>query len=232
MRLLVRFLTAVVCFWLLDVHAAAGVIDLRNLPGNMDLGPWGQADTTLYAQLVMPDDHILDEVHMRCTPSIFAPAVFNVVVTGARPDVGGLGWAPHFADTRYNSGRQYVPAEAGLTEVAVSPRLSVTPGEPLFLVFDSFSYPAEAGVAKMRTTAFDGPVDHYPEGEFVYLNTSVLSARTLEELDAFPWGHRMANNQDLALYVAFTPEPASALLMVVGVTMMSLRPRRRSSVCG
>ena len=227
MRVSATILTVAVCSWLLQVHALAGVIDLRDRPGNMDLGPWGQVDTTLYAQLVMPNDDLLDEVRMLCTPSIFAPAVFNVMVTGARPDGGGLGWAPSFADTRYNSGRHYVPAEAGLTEVSVSPGLSVTPGEPLVLVFDSFSYPTEAGVATMRTTAFDGAVDHYPAGEFVYLNTSVLGVNTLEALDAFPWGHRSANNQDLALYVSFTPEPTGALLAMAGVAIVSLLSRRR-----
>jgi hypothetical protein len=204
-----------------------GVIDLRDRLGNIDLGPWGQVDTTLYAQLIIPDDTMLEEVRMRCTPSIFAPAVFNIMVTGARHDAGGLGWAPSFADTRYNSGRQYVRAEAGLTEVGVAPNLAVTPGEPLFLVFDSFSYPTEAGVTTMRATAYNSKIDHYPAGEFVYLNTSILAADTLAELDAFPWEHRAENNQDLALYVSFTPEPTGALMAILGAGMLSLSGRRR-----
>lgn len=209
-------------FLLVIGRASGGVLDLRDLPGNINQEEWGQPGTTLYAQTLTADDEVLSRVIMRAT-AIFGDIHFNVLVTGARFDFGAA--EPDFNDIRYSSGMRTIPVGAGLTEVSVSPNVAVKNGENVCVVFDTFSY-TDSGWGSMRATSFTAAVDPYPLGEFLYLNTNVLDAPDLLSLNASPWTHRGSMRQDLAIYAQFIPEPATSLLVVVaGFLKLSKRKR-------
>lgn len=206
--------------------AQAGVIDLRDLPGNIDQAVWGQPGTALYAQSLTADEDVLSIVSMRAT-AMMGDIHFNILVTGIRFDFGGgQNLAPDFADIRYNSGMRTIVAGSGLTETTVFPAVPVKNGEQIFVVFDVFSYPG-SGMGTMRATVFSG-LDRYSGGEFVYLNTAHLQASSLLELNSERWAHRGPVNQDLAIFAEFGPEPASALLLLAGVLMAR---RTRNHLC-
>ena len=205
--------------------AVSGVIDLRDLPGNINQAHWGQPDSTLYAQSIVADDLFLDEFTFRATHASGGDILANVMVTGARSDSGGLGLAPNFADIRFNSGQLTVPIGSGQNEITVQPDIGVTNGETLFFVLDTFSYPA-SGRGTLRATQA-GVTDQYLPGEFVFINTGSLSGvTTLQDIDAYSWSHRAINKQDLAVSVTFVPDPATIWLL--GLGGLALRKKRKA----
>lgn len=199
--------------------ASASVIDLRNLPGEFDQSSWGRPNTMIYAQSVIADDINFATIEMRASgPNI----LFNILITGDQPGAGGLGFVPDFSDVRYNSGQKVVNG----TNVAtlVNPNVGVSNGERLFVVFEAFSYP-NSGLGSMRCTEFNGAQDKYLPGEFVYYN--IAGEGKLTDTNPNAWGHRSANNEDIALLMVFDNVPAPSSLALLGLGGLVAARRRR-----
>ncbi len=209
----------------LQSAALASIIDLRDLPGNFDQFSWGQPDTTIYAQSIVADDVVLNEFIFRAGSTSGTDILYNIIVTGDRSDAGGgLGLSPDFNDIRYTSGNLSIgPA---LTKVTVNPNIIVANGETLFFVLNTFSFPT-SGSGFVRATEFNGAVDQYVPGEFVFLNTGGLGANTLQDLNAFNWSHRFDANEDLAISVTFRPIPGPGAIALVGLAGLAGFGRRR-----
>lgn len=205
--------------------AFSSVIDITQDPNEFDQAAWGWPNTVIYAQSVIADDFLFSLIEMRSTHSSGGDILFNVLITGDRLGGAGLGYEPDMTDIRYNSGMQSIPAGGGLTLTSVNPNLAVTPGERLFVVFESFSYPT-SGSGTMRATQFNGPNDWYVPGEFVFVNTT--GEQSLADFNNASWGHRFANNEDLALLMEFkVPAPATAALLgLAGLAGFGRRRRR------
>jgi len=209
----------------LQSAALASIIDLRDLPGNFDQATWGQPDTTIYAQSIVADDAVLNEFIFRAGSTSGTDILYNIIVTGGRADGGGgLGLSPDFNDIRYTSGDLSIGA--GLTEVMVNPNINVTDGETLFFVLSTFGFPA-SGSGFVRATEFNGAVDQYVPGEFVFINTGGLGADTLQDLNAFNWSHRFDFNEDLAISVTFRPIPGPGAIALLGLAGLAGFGRRR-----
>ena len=206
--------------------AFGSVIDITQDPNEFDQFTWGWANTVIYAQSVIADDVLFSLIEMRATWATGGDILFNVIITGFRVGGAGLGFEPDMTDIRYNSGMQTVAAGAGQVLTSVNPNLPVTPGERLFVVFDTFSYPS-SGNGSMRATQFNGPNDWYTPGEFVFVNTS--GEQSLADFNNASWGHRFANNEDLALLMEFKiPAPATAALLGLAGLAGGRRRRRRA----
>lgn len=213
--------------------ANAGVIDTRDLPGNDAQAPWGFTNTQFYAQSVVPDAPLWNELRVRIDPSgtfSLEDIDYQILITGARADGGGgLGLAPDFDNILFSSGQLSLVGTAGLTEVTVIPNINVDVGVPLFFVLDDFSFPS-VGNAAVRSTTFLGAVDQYLPGEFVFFNTS--GEASLAEINLLPWTHRGDVNQDLAFLAVFTdsqqiPEPSSLALMVIALGGLGVLMRHK-----
>ena len=199
--------------------ASASVIDLRNLPNEFDQSSWGRPNTMIYAQSVIADDINFATIEMRATG---ANILFNIMITGDQPGAGGLGFVPDFGDVRYNSGQQIVNG----TNVAtlVNPNVGVANNERLFVVFEAFSYP-NSGLGTMRCTEFNGAQDKYLPGEFVYYN--IAGEGKLTDTNPNAWGHRSANNEDIALLMVFNNVPSPSSLALLGLGGLLAARRRR-----
>jgi len=188
-------------FFLFCDFACVNPVDLRNLPGNFDQSSFGRANTQLYAQSVVACNQYLSEVRVAGTHSSGNDVLFDIRITGARLDTGGMGAAPNFADIKWSSGVRRFPSGGGLTEVTVNPNIGVNVGQTYFIVLDAFSHPT-SGLGTVRATQFNGPNDQYAGGEFVFINQTNENA--LNDFNAKTWAHRRANNEDLAVRAVFT----------------------------
>ncbi len=177
-----------------------GNVDLRG-QATFDQSSFGRPNTALYAQSIEACDRYLSEVRVRGSHSSGNDVQFNVLITGARLDAGGMGAAPDMTDIRWTSPPQRFPVGGGLTEVTVNPNIGVNTGQTYFIVLDSFSYP-NSGVGTVRATPFNGGTDHYANGEFVFANVS--GENNLGEFNNAVWGHRYASDQDLGVRAVFT----------------------------
>ncbi len=206
--------------------AFGSLIDITQDPNEFDQSSWGRANTVIYAQGVVADDVLFSLIEMRASWSSGGDILFNVMVTGSRPGGVGLGFEPDMTDIRYNSGQRTVPVGASRHVTTVNPNLAVTVGERLFVVFESFSYP-NSGLGTMVATEFNGPNDWYVPGEFVFANTS--NEQNLGDFNNATWGHRFANNEDLALLMEFVvPAPATVALLGLAGLVGGRRRRRRA----
>ena len=202
--------------------AEAGTIDLMPY-ATASQGRWGEPSPLLYAQSIVADDSVLSEVRMSARSMEINDIQFNILVTGTRPTIGGLGLLPDMTDIRFNSGLLTIPLNAGFLERAAYPDVRVNVGETVFLVFDTFSYPS-SGAGQMRATPYNGQTDRYPPGEFVYCGYRGASPN-LEGFNAMPWEHRSGHNQDLGIKAVFVPEPAAMFLLGLGGLVMIRRRR-------
>ncbi len=187
-------------FFLFCDVACPGNVDLR-AAATFDQTSFGRPNTVLYAQSFEACDRYLTELRVRGTHTGGNDVQFNVHVTGARIDAGGMGAAPNMTDIKWTSPLQRFPAGGGLTEVTVNPNIGVNTGQTYFVVLDSFSQP-NSGVGSVRATPFNGGSDLYPNGEFMFANLS--GQNNLGEFNNATWGHRYANNQDLGIRAVFT----------------------------
>lgn len=187
----------------LGTGASVGsVIDTRDQAGNIDyatVGPVGVCGgQDLWAQSVLADGRLLEEVRVRGTHVSNGTLQFNIVITGARGDGGGGGrLAPNFADTRFTSTEFTVQSGAGLVEITAKPNIIVTSGETLFIVIDTWTYTATSGCGSVRGTN----VSRYADGEMVQI--AALGGETgLTDFDGRAWVHA-ASGQDLAVLASF-----------------------------
>jgi hypothetical protein len=149
----------------------AGTIDLRGLPG-FDFSTWGprpssSGGASLIGQSVIATGSVFSEFRFsavafgdeRCATTDLI--LFNILITGDRVG-GGLGFKPDFADIRYTSEDLSVGGDM-LTETTVNPGITVAPGERLFVVLNTFSFPA-SGCGFVRGVRGSG-VEQYAAGE-------------------------------------------------------------------
>ncbi len=203
--------------------AGAGVVDLRDLPGNFDQALWGHPDTTMYAQSVQATDVFLDEFRFRATSTSVGGINYTLVVTGARPDAGGLGWAPNLTDIRYESSLSNIDGSGIMNEAVFNPNINVANGELLFFVLNTYTV-GPTGIGTVRATEFNG-TDQYLPGEFVFLNTSGPGA-SLDDLIGMDWSHRFDNGEDLAIFASFSV-PTPGTIFVLGIGALAGTRRRR-----
>ena len=203
----------------LAAPASASIIDLRNTPGEFDQSSWGRPNTMIYAQSVIADDINFATIEMRASG---ANILFNILITGDQPGAGGLGFVPDFSDVRYNSGQKVVNGNNIAT--LVNPNVGVSNGERLFVVFEAFSY-VNSGLGTMKCTAFNGPNDWYLPGEFVFYN--IAGEGKLTDTNPNTWGHRSANNEDIALLMVFDNIPAPSSMSLLGLGGLVAARRRR-----
>jgi hypothetical protein len=109
--------------------ACANPVDLRNIPGNFDQAAFGRSNTQLYAQSIQACNQYLSEVRVAGTHTSGNDVQFDIRITGARLDAGGMGVAPNFGDIKWSSGLRRFPAGGGLTEVTVNPNIGVNVGQ-------------------------------------------------------------------------------------------------------
>ncbi len=208
----------------------AGQVDLRNRPGNIEQGPFGRANTTLYAQSVIADDVNFDMAGVKVRSFSNSPVLFNFLITGARADLGGgFGFAPDLTQVFFSSGQ--LSADSTGTFFLVHPNLGVTIGERLFIVLDALSYPA-SGKGGVEATQFNAATNPYPNNEFVFYNTSPVD--TFATVNAGTWEHRGPFNENLAILADFngltvgTPEPSTFIgFASIGLFGLVMRLRRR-----
>jgi len=203
--------------------ASAGVVDLRDLPGNFDQNSWGHPDTVLYAQSIQASDVFLDEFRFRATSASAGGVNYTLVVTGARADAGGLGWAPDLTDVRYESALSNIAGDGVMHEATFNPNIGVADGELLFFVLNTYTV-GPTGLGTVRATEFGG-TDQYAPGEFVFLNTAGPGG-SLDDLIGSSWAHRADNNEDLAVFASFSV-PAPSSLVVLGFGALVGTRRRR-----
>ncbi|MGH7938543.1 MAG: PEP-CTERM sorting domain-containing protein [Chthoniobacterales bacterium] len=207
--------------------AQASTTDLRGLPGNFDQTTFGQPNTTFYAQSVVADSTVFNSATLQLIATA-GDINFNFLITGARADGGGgLGFAPDLSNILYNSGELTAGSGNPLTDFTINPNVPVANGQLLFLVVESLSYPG-SGSGAVEATAFNGPTDLYPPGEFVFINSN--PGDTYATINALPWAHRSVNNEDLAFAVTFSsvPEPTTnALLGLAAASFVWVAFRRR-----
>jgi len=203
----------------------ASDIDLRGLPGNFDQQTFGQPNTNFYAQGVIADAPLMNRAILQLN-ALSGNITFNFLITGGRADGGGgLGFAPDLSNILFNSGQLTAMSGHGLTDFTITPNLTFVPGARLFLVVETLSYPS-SGNGAVEATAFNGS-DHYPPGEFVYINT--VPGDTYATVNLRAWSHRFGFNEDLAFEANFVPEPATTALLAVGLGGLVLtRLRRRN----
>ena len=204
--------------------AYAGTIDLRNLPGNFNQSSWNGGGTRFYAQSFIADANVLEELRF-IIGSGGVGNQYNIEITGARVDGGGgLGFAPDFNSIFFQTG----PLATVLGETVLNPNAVVGNGTRIFVVLDGLS-PAGSNNT-IQATQFNGPVDQYLPGEFVFSNAAYGPAPS----NALSWDHRSPNREDLAMLVRFgggannVPEPAPLALMGLGVLGLLMRRRAQS----
>jgi hypothetical protein len=205
---------------------AAQVIDTRDTAGEFDQTTWGHPNTTLYAQSIVAEDSVFQDLTFRASSG--TQIDYTLVVTGSRPNAGGagLGLAPNFGDIRFESAIQSISTPTGgFQEVMQNLNLAVTPGETLFFVLNTFTIDA-TGSGTVRATQFNGPTDEYLPGEFMFLNAGVGgSGASLTSLDSQTWTSRFSANQDLAFRASFVPAPSGLAAIGLG-GLVALRRRR------
>ncbi len=203
--------------------AIAGVVDLRDLPNNFDQSSWGHPDTTMYAQSVQATDVFLDEFRFRATSFSAGGINYTLVITGARADAGGLGWAPDLTDIRYESAVSNIDGSGIMNEAVFNPNINVNNGELLFFVLNTYTV-GPTGIGTVRATEFNGP-DQYLPGEFVFLNTGG-PGNSLNDLIGADWSHRFDNGEDLAIFASFSvPTPGTLFLLGAGALAGTRRRR-------
>lgn len=196
----------------------AGVVNLLDLPVSelVFQSALGQQYTDLYAQSIVASGTRLDDFAFYGV-AFDGDLNYSLLVTGARSINGGTQFVPQLTDIRYDSGLQTLLPSDGARTVSFAPMLPVRDGERLFVVFDTYSHPADS-FGYVLSTKLDG-TDHYQPGEFLFLNTH--STGELESLESETWTHRGDSQQDLAVRFQFSttavPEPSSIWLVALTV---------------
>ncbi len=115
---------------------------------------------------------------------------------------------PDFSNIVYSSDTISTTAEGGMIEHVLTPNVTLQEESVVFAVFEGQTADNNGGRSqRIRATAFDGVIDHYPDGEFLWNNT-LRYDRPFPPNEELAWNHRGSNNQDLALLVQFGDKPS------------------------
>jgi PEP-CTERM motif len=129
----------------------------------------------------------------------------------------------------YVSGTAQTLTSAGANAYTFSPNVTLTAGGTYILYFSILGVTNSFG--SLHTWGLT-PADSYAGGTFYYSNqdSGAPDTGSVSDLNGATWG-TFSNNQDLAFSASFsstaTPEPGTIGLVLVGLSAMAARRRRR-----